>query len=86
MGASTVAGATTTGPRRISAGTRAPAGMARSVRFSHSFFTVKPLPAIANLIKLERLSVFDSHIDIGSASKVAFTSTTRTKTCPWGPR
>ena len=46
MGARTVAGATTTDPRRTSAGTRASAGMGWSMGLSHSFFTVKPLPAI----------------------------------------
>jgi hypothetical protein len=46
MGASTVAGATKTEPRRTSAGTLATAGMACSLGLSQSLFTVKPLPAI----------------------------------------
>ena len=46
MGARTVAGATTTGPMRISAGTRALAGIWCSAGLSQFFLTVKPLPAI----------------------------------------
>ncbi len=39
-------GRTRTEPTRISAGTRASAGMGCSMGLSQSFFTVKPLPAI----------------------------------------
>src|ERR1035438_2635669 len=50
MGASTVAGATSTFPRRTSAGTRASAGIWCSLGLSQSFFTVKPLPAMGILL------------------------------------
>src|SRR5579863_10691837 len=46
MGASTVAGRTTTVPSRTSAGTRVSAGIACSLGLSQSFFTVNPLPAM----------------------------------------
>ena len=49
MGASTVAGATRTDPRRTSAGTRATAGIACSLGLSQSFFAVKPLPAMVTV-------------------------------------
>ncbi len=46
IGASTVAGATSTVPIRTSAGTRVSAGIACSMGLSQSFFTVNPLPAM----------------------------------------
>jgi hypothetical protein len=61
MGASTVAGATSTEPMRTSAGTRASAGIACSMGLSQSFFTVKPLPAMNSV---ERGSTLDHPIKV----------------------
>jgi hypothetical protein len=58
MGASTVAGLTSTEPSRTSAGTRTCSGIACSFGLSQSFFTVNPRPAIKNLSY--QLSAFSS--------------------------
>src|SRR3569623_1425900 len=70
IGASTVAGATSTGPLRISVGTQTPSGIACAMGLSQFFLTVNPLPASFYL---------DPHIIL------AIPQRDRQRACPWNP-